>query len=357
MNPIKVLNVYKWATMGGVERVFLNRAHAFQKNGLQVKYDVHFIHDSGGLSRFENYLTKYNLRQSVNVVTKIDPKNYDIILSVDTPEILDYSSDYNKIFLECHTSYKENRSYIRKLPHNLGGVIVPSIFFESEIRAELPSYLKDRIFRLSNFVVNHTDDLQSNQIIYSKIPLFYLGRIDKLKNVEELIRIFANYTKTIGEHFILILAGPIIEHEINIFALIEKYNVMNGVVYLPPIDFENVNKMFKMIKLHNGIFLSSSTSESFGLSCAEAISNRIPVLLSAITAHTNIVENDDRFLYKLGNIDEAAEKLHDIYQNYTEYQQYLDRLNYKFSDIQFINEWNSFIQSINPTLSNNKSTT
>ncbi|WII37169.1 glycosyltransferase [Paenibacillus thiaminolyticus] len=345
MNPIKVLNVYKWATMGGVERVFLNRAHAFQKNGLQVKYDVHFMHDSGGLARFENYLTKYNLRQSVNVVTKIDPKNYDIILSVDTPEILDYSCDYKKVFLECHTSYKENRSYIRKLPHNLGGVIVPSIFFESEIRAELPSYLKDRVFRLSNFVVNPSDDLEFNQLIYSKIPLFYLGRLDKLKNVEEIIRIYANYIRTIGDHFILILAGPIIEHEVDIYALIEKYNVLNRIVYFPPIDFENVNKMFRMIRLHKGIFLSSSTSETFGLSCAEAISNNIPILLSSITAHIDIVENNGRFLYKLGDVNEATEKLHDIYVNYTKYQRYLGPLSSKFSDKQFINEWNLFMEA------------
>ncbi|MUG47199.1 glycosyltransferase [Paenibacillus woosongensis] len=346
MNQIRILNVYKWATMGGVERVFLNRAHAFKNAGLNVKYDVHFLYDSGGITRFQNYIESNNLEDHIELVSQLEADKYDVILSVDTPEIFDYTNNYSKVFLECHTSYKDNRSYIRRLPYNLGGIIVPSNFFAEELKKELPGYLKDKIYKLSNFTVESTPSLKLNNLIYGKTPLLYLGRLDKLKNIEEILQILADYLETFGDDFILILAGPIIEHEISLQELLIKYDVVNRVVYLPPIDFEYVNKIFQMIVLHKGIFISSSKSETFGLSCAEAIYNNIPTLLSSITAHEELVNNDSRFLYRLGNIKEASQKLHSIQQNYSEYKHQLKKLQYNFSDKQFLKDWISLIEGV-----------
>src|SRR5690606_7592915 len=191
-----------------------------------------------------------------------------------------------------------------RLPYNLGGIIVPSNFFAEELKKELPGYLKDKIYKLSNFTVESTPSLKLNNLIYGKTPLLYLGRLDKLKNIEEILQILADYLETFGDDFILILAGPIIEHEISLQELLIKYDVVNRVVYLPPLDFEYVNILFHMIVLHKGIFISSSKSGSFGLSCAEAIYNNIPTLLSSITAHEELVNNASRFSYRLGNIKE-----------------------------------------------------
>lgn len=50
----RVLSVYKWATMGGVERVLLNRAHAIQEADLNIQYDVFFFMIVVGKRSFEN---------------------------------------------------------------------------------------------------------------------------------------------------------------------------------------------------------------------------------------------------------------------------------------------------------------
>lgn len=346
MTQIKVLNVYKWATMGGVERVFLNRAHAFKEAKSKIQYDVHFMHDSGGLSRFKKYIENKNLENNLRLVEQIKAEKYDVILSVDTPEILDYTNEYHKIFIECHTSYKENRSYIKKLPPNLGGIIVPSSFFANELKKELPFYLNDKLSILSNFVVESTASLEFDNLIYQKTPLFYVGRLDKLKNIEEIMNILSIYIQEFNDDFILILAGPIIDHEVNLNQLLEKYKITNRVVYLPPIDFEHVDKIFKMVMLHNGIFISASTSETFGLSSAEAIMGDIPVLLSKIRAHEELVENDDQFLYSLGDVKEAARKLHAIYQNYNIYRESLKKFQFKLSKKQFLRDWNYLLEGV-----------
>lgn len=339
------INGLRW---GGVERVFLNRAHAFQNNDVNVDYNVLFLHDSGGLVRFNNYIQRHGLDNVVKIVDNFKPNEYDIILSVDTPEILDLVTDCTKVYMECHTSYKANRTYLSKLPNDIGGVVVPSNFLKSEICKEVPLLLRDKIFELPNFVIDFEQTiLKEKSEIYNKTPLFYLGRLDRLKNIEEILKIFSNYFNKFGDHFVLILAGPIIEHEINLMELLEKYKVINRVVYLSPVDFENVNKVFKMIKAQKGIFISASTSETYGLSVAEAIMSDIPVLLSYITAHAELVENNSAFIYKLGDIEEATEKLRNIYFNYSECNNELKKLKSKFSDYEFIKSWNHFMNYIN----------
>ena len=52
----KVLYVYKWATMGGVERVLLNRALAFKASNFDIAQDVFFLHDSGGKKLLNRYI-------------------------------------------------------------------------------------------------------------------------------------------------------------------------------------------------------------------------------------------------------------------------------------------------------------
>lgn len=347
-NKIKILNIYKWATMGGVERVFLNRAHAFKENKLRVEYSVHFLHDSGGLKRFKSYIYKYELESHIQVVEHFDENDYDLILSVDTPEVLDLVHKKEKVFLECHTAYRENRSYLQRLPSDIKGVIVPSSILYSELKEEMPPHLSHLpIHRLNNFVIQHSDILINRNTVFSKIPLFYLGRLDHLKNVEEAVKILKEYQSKKGDDFVLVLAGPVIRNEVDINALIIKYGVLGRVVYLPPIDFENIEKVFEMISMHKGIFISCSTRETFGLSVAEAMLSGIPVLISNIPAHRELVNNDSCFLYELGNTNEAVDKLYEMLTGYDEKILKLKEYTSKFSYDSFVKDWNALKLLIN----------
>ncbi|KJB86193.1 hypothetical protein AZ66_20190 [Paenibacillus sp. E194] len=343
---LRVLNVYKWATMGGVERVFLNRAHAFQEYGISIVYDVYFLHDSGGREKFKKYIQKYELESNIRVVDDFKEDDYDLILSVDTPEILDKIRNNNKVYMECHTGYKDNRAYIKRLPSDIGGIIVPSGFFKNTIRDEVPNWLMDKIYTLTNFVFASEELINKKNCFWSKVPLVYVGRLDNLKNVEEAIRILAYYKDNISDEFILLLAGPIIQHEIDIHTLLETYNVNDRVVYLPPVDFENVSKLYEMVNAHSGIFISSSKKETFGLSAAEAMINGLPVLLSNIEAHLELVDANYKFVYELGNIKEASSKLAEILENYSEYKAIISTMTKKFSSQQFVEDWNALIGGV-----------
>jgi glycosyltransferase involved in cell wall biosynthesis len=345
MKQLRILNVYKWATMGGVERVFLNRAHAFKEYDCPVIYDIYFMYDSGGLTQFKDYIKKNELGSFIQVVDSIDEEKYDFIFSVDTPEIFDMVKSNEKVFIECHTAYKENRAYIRKLPQNIAGIIVPSNHFRNILIKEVTNNHTDIVFKISNAVIAPTNKSEHFERIWNKKPMLYLGRMDKLKNVEEVIEIFSHYKQNIDDQMILVLVGHVIKHELDLISLLDKYQVRGRTIIMPPIAFENVHKIFEMVRNHRGLFISSSTQETFGLSAAEAICSDIPVILSDIVAHNELVSGDNQFLYTIGNIEEAVSKLAKVNRNYNDYQTTLKNHQSKLQYNQFIEDWNNLMSA------------
>ncbi|MBD8032568.1 glycosyltransferase [Solibacillus merdavium] len=335
----KILYVYKWATMGGVERVLLNRALAFKEANYNVSQDVFFLHDSGGKILLNQYIKGKDLGGYLQIVETFNPNHYDFIHVIDTPEIFEMTKNYEKIVFECHTAYTENRQYLSDLPFNIKNIIVPSDKFKEDIINEIPEQLQKKTIVLRNFVPALLVEKNVNSTnVFPKIPIAYIGRIDKLKNVEEVIEIFVNLQKKVGDKFILIIAGPITT-EVDLFKIISDKCLLNRVIYLPPIAFEKVPQLFNIIKNNNGIVISSSKGESFGLSIAEAIVNDIPILASNI--HNALVDNDSTFLYELNSINEATNKIKYITENFDICKKRLGKYKSKLTDSAFLKDWDA----------------
>ena len=334
----QILYVYKWATMGGVERVLLNRAHAFKSANVPVMQDVYFLYDSGGKQSLRQYINNHQLQNYLNVVDEFMPYAYDYILPIDTPEIFDMTKRHENIYFECHTAYKENRTYLSKLPTSIKGVVVPSNHFKEDVFDEIPFYHQENIFTLRNCVpdesVQYDVDIPT---VYNKIPIVYIGRVDKLKNTTEIVRIFKRLVERVGDDFLLIIAGPITP-EINLFEMIKSENVINRWIYLPPVSFDKVKQLLNITKKHGGIFISASKGESFGLSVAEAIVSEIPIVLSE--PHRRLINDESSFLYPLGDIDKAVDIIEFIINNSEEVKLKVQNLKEQFSITHFINDWN-----------------
>jgi glycosyltransferase involved in cell wall biosynthesis len=340
----KILYVYKWATMGGVERVILNRAHAFKKYHLPVKQYVLFLHDGGGLESFKTYIKKFQLEQHLEVVYSFTENYYDAIFSIDTEEVLGMVQNYEQLYFECHTSYKKNRKYLKQLPNKLGGVIVPSKRFFEEIRHELPESLHSKLFLLRNFVIYDNQQeviYTSYKKVFNKIPLVYIGRIDQHKNVSEVIDIFLEATKELGDIFLLFIAGPI-SSDFDLFQVVNEKQISNRFVYLPSIPFEKIPNLLRYIEKNNGIFISASKAESFGLSVAEAIANDVKVLISDIPIHKELVNYQPLFYYEKGNIKDAVKKIKKLIEYNFNQRDYYFESKSKINIENFIEDWSKF---------------
>jgi len=338
---LRLLYVYKFASFGGVERVLLNRAEAFKKHGIAVKISLYFLEDFGALNSINNYIKVAQLTEYLTVVKDIRETEYDYIISIDTPEILKYQISSEKLLFECHTTYINSRLYLYRLPDNVRSIVVPSRSMKLGLAEEIPE-LESRIVVVRNFVPSDSISVENPFIFWNKRPLLYLGRMDKHKNVSELLDVFECYRSTYGDDLMLFLVG-MVDVNINLPEELRLRNLVDRTVVFPPVQFDRVKQIYSLVKEHEGVFISSSQDEACPMSVAEALTNELPVLLSGIDAHVDYVQADIRFLYPLGDAFAGARKLRNLVENYDTAVKNVANFKRQFSEESFLSDWQNFI--------------
>jgi glycosyltransferase involved in cell wall biosynthesis len=338
---LKFLYVYKWATFGGVERVMLSRAEAFKKYGIKCRILMHYLEDSGALEKFKSYVATRGLEDYLQIVPSIQGITYDYLVSIDTPEVFDFGIPIDKILLECHTAYAANRVYLDSVPDDLKFVIVPSEVLKNEIYCER-KHLRHKLKVVRNFVPNISEETVNFPTLWNKRPLLYVGRMDEHKNILEVLDIFEKYRVVYDDDLMLVLVGPY-PHDSDLNAEIERRRIAARVLYFPPVGFDKAHLIYRIVEQHNGIFISASKGESFGLSVAEAICAGLPVLLSGIQAHREMVHHDSRCLYTINDCNEAIKKLRFIVENYERMKKNTSLYQKQLSADAFIEDWELFL--------------
>ena len=106
----------------------------------------------------------------------------------------------------------------------------------------------------------------------SEIILLSLGRVAKEKNIEEIIKYFAIALKG-DDKFYLMVAGGGPEKD-NLFSLSKSLGLEHRVIFTGMIEPSEVYKYYQLAD----VFVSSSTSETQGLTFIEAMANGLPLL-------------------------------------------------------------------------------
>ena len=336
-----VFVIYQFCTFGGVERVLLNRANAYKENNVDVKITAGYLMDSGALDSFMVYIKDHDLDDYLSAEILNDDSfnnlgNFNAIFVIDTPQVFDRISKASNVFIECHTHYTENRQYLKHIPSNINGIIVPSNSFKDLIQSEFPHL--PPVFVLPNPIPKEFFKIESIPVeqYFKKRPIIYLGRLDELKNIKEALRLFDNFLNE--EDIMFCIVGNGATQKENIHRLY-KTRLLRKTLLRDQIGFDQVPYLIKLVKHHRGVYLSPSKGESFGLSVAEFMSGGVPVLLSDIAAHQELVENDKRFLYTLGDLQSAQNKLNLILRSWDEMADYVYTYANKFRDQRFIEAW------------------
>lgn len=345
----KICFIYPWATLGGVERVFINRAKAFAYSKTDTEMAVFFLHFSAGLKKFQAAIEKERLSDYCKIVTKVSD-DYDFIIPIDTEDGIRLALDTNcRILIECHTPYKENRSYLRKIHPRCEAIIVPSKQFKNEITLELGS-ASTTCHVIENFVPWDLDGRDNEPPLtlpeWVGYPILYLGRLDSLKNYDEFISAMSIANQKFPGRFFPIICGPI-SNNINIIQKLKNAKLFGKSLYLPAIPFGSVKPLLKALALKKGIFVSPSKGESFGLSAAEALSYGMPALLSNISPHLQLVKPHEReFSYPLGNPDALVERLDWISSHYDTAVSFTHDIRTRFTSQRFIMEWENLMTGL-----------
>lgn len=344
--------IYPWATLGGVERVLLNRALAFKQYLPSIKVDFFFLHDSGGLRPMSSAIEEYGLTNQASIASSLT-HSYDLAFAIDCPQAISLCEQRSQRYVvECHTAYTENRTYLKKIPKSCERIITPSTAFSDALKIEYPS-LASRITELRNFVPWDVEPTDTSPRAYlpkwTRKPILFFGRLDKLKDPLSLLDAFETLNKVHKHKYMLLLCGPR-SPEIDIPKEIKRRSLEQCTVFLPAVPFAAARRLFEAVSEASGIFVSPSKGESFGLSAAEAISSLVPVVLSNIPAHANLVHGYEMQLtYPLGKADILAERIIDVFERYHDVRKIMGSLRNKFSAKSFIEDWNLLFRELHIT--------
>lgn len=339
---MEVLVIYQFCSFGGVERVILNRAKALKKNGQSAHITVCYLKDYGALQSFQEYIRQNSLSELVSAflldaATLLDVKKYDLVLNIDTPQLFEQTRDARNLFVECHTPYTPNRQYLRKLPPNVDGILVPTFAFKNILLDEfvnlppitvMPNPVSEEFFSIP-FETN---------TIYPMRPLAYLARLDELKNYAEALDVFELFSEDESVMF-AIVGRAIILSQRRLLTLLRRKGIVGKTFVRHEIGFEAVPDFIRLIKSHRGIFISPSLGESFGLSAAEFMSAGVPVVLSNNSVHRELVNEDERFLYKTGDAASAKDKVTKILADWEGASDRVSGYAKKFSGEAFLSSW------------------
>jgi glycosyltransferase involved in cell wall biosynthesis len=346
---MKLLWIYQFCTFGGVERIILNRIEAFKNSGLDVKVDMVFCKDAGGFESFHHYIKKFDLSKYINLhifygdfTKSLKVDQYDLVLNIDTPNTFWFLNECKHLYVECHTAYKKNRKYLSFLPENVKALIVPSQAFMKEINSE-----PKLIYVLPNFVseIFLKNTYGEQKAIFNKRPIAYLGRLDEVKNIQEVLEIFKEFRNRDDIIYFIIGAGVT---KRGFIKKLRELDLLRKSVIRTKVDFDKVPQFFHLLKTHKGILISPSRSESFNLTVAESIASAVPVIASDIPPHRNLLRFNPNFLYPLGNTKEAKEKIHDLLDHWDHCSETIRSYAEPLRQNSFIEAWNHFVSSCIP---------
>jgi len=334
----KICFAYYWATSGGVERVFLNRGEALLRQHPKLEIEIYFYDDCGGVALIQRYSKSRNLSDRLRVVRTFDASRYDVVFVVDTPQLLaDYPAAEEKMIMECHTPYAENRTYLKEWEHRLKTLIVPSSGFLPVVETECPG-LRGKIQVVRNFVPHLPPIDRPLSLPAWRAPLFlYFARIDELKNFTEFVEGISYAGQYLREP-LGIVSGQVLPGY-PVTEVIENNQVRGSIAILPPVPFENSHVLMQTLRQKRAVFVSCSKGESFGLSAAEAMTAGLPVVLSDIPPHVALVSNQSKFLYPLGDVRQLARKMAAAVEQYDEMAVECVALSRKFSEEAFLADW------------------
>lgn len=109
----------------------------------------------------------------------------------------------------------------------------------------------------------------------NKIVLF-LGRISPIKGLDTLIPAFAKVIEKVPIATLMIVGGDERGYKSEIEKLIEKYNISEHVIFTGMLIGEKKEAAYQSAD----VFVMPSVSESFGMSAAEAMQNKLATILT-----------------------------------------------------------------------------
>lgn len=313
MRDLKVLFVYKYLTLGGVEAVLRARLAGLPALGIDAR--AWFFHDLGGRSLFRDLDDRIRIGPAEDSVRWARTSGFDLLCTIDSEEVLPAlaAARDQRWVLECHSGYVENLGYLERLsgaPPAM--VLVPS----REQRRLIVERM--RVAAQVRVVPNPVAEELLGELRPFPAPpprpvVAWVGRLDELKNWRGLLEIGARLAAA-GPPSEVWIAGRAHEpgETEKLLAVARERQVLPRLRWFAGLPHTRMGALLDAVRDSGGALVSTSRRESFGLTVAEAMARACPVVVPHQPPFTELV-SWPHGLYPPGSWDAAAERLRRLF--------------------------------------------
>lgn len=309
---MKILFVYKYLTLGGVEAVIRARLDGMHQRGIEAH--AWFLADGPGRGMFAGKESFLHIGDVSALMGHLEVETYDVLSSIDTEEAfpaMHRVTPRSKLVLEIHSPYRENVVYLRWLERlQIAGFLVPSLFQASVVRGSLGRHAPIHVIPnpLRRVFVAEPEDFEPRP---PSPVVAWIGRLDRVKNWVEYLRIAAALLER-GRLVEFWLVGRADEPAVERWFVrkAKQLGVLSRLKWFRGFPHEQMPRLLDATRDSGGVVVSTSRSESFGMTVAEAMARRCAVVVPARGPFVEFVTHGKTGLfYKLGSPNRGADQV------------------------------------------------
>ncbi|HEX4963661.1 MAG TPA: glycosyltransferase family 4 protein [Thermoanaerobaculia bacterium] len=312
---MRVLFVYSYLTLGGVEAVLRARLEGLAAYGIEAQ--AWFFHDFGGRSIFSGLEEQVRVGDAAACLAYAR-QGFDLVSTIDTAEVFDgYEGTpaglppLPPLIVECHSAYLDNIEYLRRLPRlHPAAVFTPSEHHRGLVAERVGSGIGVRV--VPNPV---RQDFLAEPEPFPVPPrrpvLAWIGRLDEHKNWKGFLEI-AGALAGSGIAVQTWLAGRPVEagQAAELLARARAVGVLGRLRWFRGLPHERIPAFLDAVRDSGGVAVTTSRGESFGMTVVEAMARRCAVLVPNMGPFTDFVtEGVSGSLYRPGSTRDAAARL------------------------------------------------
>jgi glycosyltransferase involved in cell wall biosynthesis len=312
---VKVLFVYKYLTLGGVEAVLRARLDGLAASGIEAH--AWFFHDYGGRSIFHGREDRLHVGPVEECLRFARRERFGLLSSIDSEEVLPGfvgSSGGPRLVMECHSTYLANIEYLR----GLAAYRPAAVFSPSEGHARL---VRERVGE--GIPVRVVPNPLRQEFVPEPPPfpapppypvMAWIGRLDDHKNWRGFVEIAGLLGRRGVEHEAWIIGKPPDpEVPARLLAAAREARALRRLRWLGALPYGRIPVFLDAVRESGGVVTSTSRGESFGLTIAEAMARRCAVAAPDQAPFPELVEpGKTGALFTPGSAASAADRVQEL---------------------------------------------
>ncbi|MEW6567717.1 MAG: glycosyltransferase family 4 protein [Chloroflexota bacterium] len=306
---MRVLFIYKYLTLGGVEAVIRARLDGLRRDAVEAH--AWFLGDGEGRRVYTGMQAFLHIGDVAALNEHLRIERYDVVSSIGTEEAfaaMHYVPPRGRLVLEVHSPYRENVVYLRWLEKlEIAAFLVPSSFQASVIRARLGPRAPIHI------VPNPLGEgFTSEPEAFSPRPphpvVAWIGRLDRVKNWPEFLEIAAELLERVHRvEFWVTGKADQTDVERRFLRRAARLGILSRLKWFRDFPHEQMPRLLDAVRDSGGVVVSTSRFESLGMTVAEAMARGCAVVVPESGPFCEFVSHGTTgFLYPPGSAARAA---------------------------------------------------